>query len=88
MKVETVFAIRLIVMAILGFVILIGVMPGTVFILLPSRNELEAWRNVALACLLIAALAATGFVKLCLDVIRAHCRGDTMRPNDSEMHHR
>ena len=89
MKAETVFAIRLIVMAILGFVILMGVMLGMVFIVLPSRNELEASRNIAIACLLVAALAAAGFVKLCLDVIRAHRRGAAGRNNnESEIHRR
>jgi hypothetical protein len=84
MKPDNVFAIRLIVMAILGFVILMGVMLGTVFIILPSRNELEASRNIAIVCLVIAALAAMGFLKLCLDVIRAHRRGEDARNRHSE----
>ena len=84
MKAETVFAIRLIVMAILGFVILMGGLLGMVFILLPSTNELEASRNVAIVCLAIAALAAIGFIKLCIDVIRAHRRGDAVSRQRSE----
>jgi hypothetical protein len=83
-KAETVFALRLIVMAILGFVILVGGMLGMVFILLPSTNELKASRNIAIVCLSVAALAALGFLKLCLDVIRAHRRDRPPRTTRSE----
>ena len=76
MKSETRFAIRLILMAIFGSVILMGSILGMVFTLLPSTNELEAPRNVAIICLTVAVLAAIGFIKLCIDVIRAHRRGD------------
>jgi hypothetical protein len=84
MKSETQFAIRLIVMANLGFVILMGGLLGMVFILLPSTNELDASRNVAIVCLAVAGLAAIGFVKLCVDVIRAHRRGDAISSKRSE----
>ena len=76
----TALTARQVLMVVLCFVMFIGGMLGTVFIMLPSYNETEASRNTAIGSIVIASLAFVWFVKLCFDAIRDKRRGILRAP--------